>query len=120
MKDIEGIPEGWKLVRIGAVHKNEYYLDHNGDPCKRIGGQSDCANCPIIEKEHKEPELLYGSNGSGWYADSSKLWKSIRNLDLKQRGPSGEMYDVMATSWSYDKTERLYLGHWNDGVRGDA
>ena len=118
MKDIEGIPDGWGIKRIGTPEVGDYFINTYGDPVEQLikGGKVHT----IIEKEHKEPELLYGSNESGWYADRSKLWKSIRNLDLKQRGPSGEMYDVMAASWSYDKTERLWLGHWNDGVRGDA
>ena len=119
MKDIEGIPEGWKLVRIGAVHKNEYYLDHNGDPCKRIGGQSDCVNCPIIEKEHKEPELV-------WML--SMLRKPVAAINEEDRAVKKLNGTSILEDVTYDRIltidgdgeEWMYLGHWNDGVRGDA
>ena len=38
MSKIEGIPEGWELVRIGCPRKREFYLDFQGQPKRRQNG----------------------------------------------------------------------------------
>jgi hypothetical protein len=32
MEHIEGIPEGWELVRIGKIQKSEWFLGYSGNP----------------------------------------------------------------------------------------
>ena len=67
---VDGIPNGWRLVRVGRVHHGETRIDSNGNPLKWLGGEpSKSKNLVIIEmikdsKQYREPELSDLSNGS--------------------------------------------------------
>lgn len=66
---IEGIPNEWRLVRVGRVHHGETRIDFNGNPLKWLGGEpSKSKNLVIIEmikdsKQYREPELSDLANG---------------------------------------------------------
>lgn len=51
---IEGIPDGWELVRVGNVRHGEFHLDGNGHPVKwNSAVTSEYANYAIIRKIEK-------------------------------------------------------------------
>ena len=47
---IDGVPEGWRLVRIGAAMRNEWIIHKLGDPIQVIDNTSSSRNYCIIEK----------------------------------------------------------------------
>ena len=49
---IEGIPEGWELVRIGAPYKGEWYVGSMGQP-HQSSSSNGSSNYPIICKIEK-------------------------------------------------------------------
>lgn len=66
---IKGIPNGWRLVRVGRVHNGETRIDSNGNPLKWLDVEpSQSKNRVIIEpvkdsKQYREPELSDLANG---------------------------------------------------------
>lgn len=48
---IEGIPDGWELVRIGKLLPSDWFINHLGEPKQNM---SDCAtngvNYPVIRR----------------------------------------------------------------------
>lgn len=66
---VDGIPNGWKLVRVGRVCHGETYVDKQGNPLKWLGSvQGESKNLVIIEmikdsKKYREPELSDLANG---------------------------------------------------------
>ena len=56
---IEGVPEGWRLVRIGKPKAGEYYIEINGEACeaKLITPTVLQWVFPIVEKIIKYREL---------------------------------------------------------------
>lgn len=66
---VEGIPNGWRLVRVGRVCHGETYVDKHGNPLKWLGSvQGESKNLVIIEmikdsKKYREPELSDLANG---------------------------------------------------------
>lgn len=48
-KKIEGIPEGWRIVRVGTAHDGEYIVDMFGSPVREVGTATR-KNHVIIEK----------------------------------------------------------------------
>lgn len=51
---IEGIPEGWQLVRIGKVKPGEIRVDSEGKPAEWNSVESISANYVVIRKKDKQ------------------------------------------------------------------
>ena len=48
---IEGVPEGWELVRIGGPAKDDWFIGENGKPLQALFS---CGRaCPVIRKVEK-------------------------------------------------------------------
>lgn len=66
---VEGIPNGYRLVRVGRICHGETWIDSNGNPLKWSGFEpSKLKNYVIIEpikdsKQYREPELSDLANG---------------------------------------------------------
>lgn len=66
---VEGIPNGWRLVRVGRVCYGETRIDSNGNPLKWTGvDPSQSRNLVIIEmikdtKQYRQPDLSDLVNG---------------------------------------------------------
>lgn len=56
MKNVEGIPEGWELVRIGVVSVGEWFVDGLGKPS--ICCETTIGGCAII-KQIEPPKPTY-------------------------------------------------------------
>ena len=117
MKDIEGIPEGWDIKRIGTPEVGDYFINTYGDPVEQLikGGKVHT----IIEKEHKEPELVW------MLSTRRKPVAAVNEEDRAVKKLNGTSiledvtYDRILTI-DGDGEEWMYLGHWNDGVSEDA
>jgi hypothetical protein len=54
MMQVEGIPEGWELVRIGCPSKGEFFVDSDGRPLECKGYcQTGMNNHAIVRKIEK-------------------------------------------------------------------
>ena len=51
---IEGIPEGWQLVRIGKVKPGEIRVDSEGNPAEWNSVESTSVNYVVIRKKDKQ------------------------------------------------------------------
>ena len=51
--EIEGIPKGWQLVRIGKVKPGEVRVAADGKPAEWNSVESDSANYVVIRKKDK-------------------------------------------------------------------
>lgn len=52
---IEGIPEGWELVRVGRVNRGEFFLNDSSIPEEwDFSLESNCGNYIIIRKIEKK------------------------------------------------------------------
>lgn len=62
---IEGIPDGWELVRIGSVRHGEYYLDPKGHPVMWTSAvTSHQTNYVIIRKIEKPKQYRPFANAA--------------------------------------------------------
>jgi hypothetical protein len=125
--NIEGIPEGYELVRVGKAKDDDLVIDANGKVVragKAVRAFAFNSVYPIIRKIHNETELCYEmSHESGQWL-SVKTDEYIEITPLKKLGQvlakvsfQGKKYDLILCRvavidhWS----QWVYLGHWNDG-----
>jgi hypothetical protein len=60
---IEGIPEGYEVVRIGTPLKGEWFILHNGKIMQSSGSQTD-KNYPILRKVERPKQYRPFANGA--------------------------------------------------------
>lgn len=62
---VEGIPEGWELVRVGKVKQGEFYVDTPGTPYKHVEStESHSANYVVIRKIEKPKQFRPFANAA--------------------------------------------------------
>ena len=62
---IEGIPEGWELVRVGSIRRKEFYLNTRGIPIAYENcNESTSCNHVIIRKIPKQPQYRPFANAA--------------------------------------------------------
>lgn len=83
--EVEGIPEGWELVRIGSVKPGEIRVDENGKPAEWSSSfESISANCVIIRKIEKPKQYRQFANA----AEADSMWSAV--LTFKNPAPELE------------------------------
>lgn len=78
---IEGVPEGWEIVRIGQAKRHEFYLDGCGEPraCRWDGETA--MGCAIVRKiEPPKPTYV------PWTFDTCPLGLVVKNKAATERG----------------------------------
>lgn len=74
---IEGVPEGWELVRIGFVEAGEHYISFSGGLSHNSGLGTLIDVHPIIRKVEPACSWPHGVFADGWIAedsDGSQAW----------------------------------------------
>lgn len=63
---IEGVPEGWRLVRIGKPKAGEYYIENHGEACEAKPTTPTVLHWvfPIIEKIEKPKQYRHFANAA--------------------------------------------------------
>ena len=61
---VEGIPDGWKLVRVGKVKPGEVRVAADGTPAEWNSVESDSANYVIIRKIEKPKQFRPFANAA--------------------------------------------------------
>lgn len=71
---VEGIPDGWELVRVGKVKQGEFYVDNSGAPYKHVEStESHSANYVIIRKIEKLKRYRPFANA----AEADSMWNAV-------------------------------------------
>ena len=91
---IEGIPNGWELVRIGSVRHGEFHLDGKGHPVKwNSAVTSEYANYAIIRKIEKPKKYRPFANA----AEAEPFWdKKLRMKEWRAEEPGKAMFRINA------------------------
>ena len=108
---IEGIPEGWELVRVGCPTNGEFYLGMNGQPiiCNLVF--HGCAYI-IIRKIPKPKQYRPFANGAEFKPHRDRWWMfgdDIRN----HRRPPQDYDDRLYGSWEWE--EMFECATFDDG-----
>ena len=100
---IEGIPEGWELVRIGRPICGEFRVDAIGKPIAVTDNQICAMDCPIIRKIEKPKKYRPFANAAEfepfrdrWVKHPSEPDKRFAPADYNNEGVwgvGGRMYD---------------------------
>lgn len=100
---IEGIPDGWELVRIGKLLPSEWFINHLGEPKQNM---SDCAtngaNYPIIRRIPPPLNIPPRVFADGWIFGQSTgpvLWSREKPQFVNGEG------------WNIDTATFLPIGH---------
>ena len=65
---IEGIPEGWQLVRVGKIKPGEVRVAADGKPAEWNSVESDSANYVVIRKIEKPKQFRPFANAAEFLA----------------------------------------------------
>lgn len=74
---VEGIPEGWELVRVGKVKPGEFRVAADGTPAEWNSVESDSANYVVIRKIEKPKQFRPFANAAEYTPNWGKPvdWK---------------------------------------------
>lgn len=112
---IEGIPEGWRLVRIGKPKAGEYYIENHGEACEAKPTTPTVLHWvfPIIEKIEKPKQYRPFANA----AEAEALLGQVLRLKVNHEhkfvliGISSHGVRIGLSLWSlqqaFDRFERL-------------
>ena len=100
MNNIEGIPEGWELVRFGVPKSGEVVLGPNGEPLE--------VNCdgvtvwPIIRKIKKPKQYRAFANAAEFKPHRDRWWMFKADTRNHCRPPEG-YHDDLYGSWEWEE-----------------
>jgi hypothetical protein len=110
---IEGIPDGWELVRIGTPLMGEFKLNFKGEAIKSFGCEKN-ANIPIIRKIEKPKRYRPFANAQE-FTPYKNLWAEVVN-ENDNYWVKGERVRCVA----YCDSGATYEGHsldWEDAFK---
>jgi hypothetical protein len=103
---IEGVPDGWELVRIGTPERGEHYLDGVGGIVESEIEDHPKVSWPIIREVGPVCTWQHGVFADGWIAedqDGSQIWFAVK--PLSEGGSSGcdwnNWNNVEDTAWIF-------------------
>jgi len=86
---IDGIPEGWELVRIGEAEVDEWYIDWGGKPQHRV--ERTIGGCAIVKRI--EPTYRPFANAAEFMPHRDRWVKSKLDLSSHNRVGRVVQYD---------------------------
>jgi hypothetical protein len=73
---IEGIPDGYELVRIGQLHTGERFVESNGKVVVWDAGYTTTSmNCVVVRKVEKPKQYRPFANAEEFKPHRNKWWK---------------------------------------------
>ena len=116
---IEGIPDGWELVRVGNVRHGEFHLDGNGHPVKwNSAVTSEYANYAIIRKIEKPKQFRPFASAAEFEPFRDRWIQRSGKHDTPETIPAG-CFKVTAYNdhhyWTVDGSYTSYEQAFNDG-----
>jgi hypothetical protein len=73
MNKIEGIPDGWELVRIGVPLRGEFKINYKGEAIESFGNEID-VNYPIVRKIEQPKHYRPFANAEEFKPYRDKWW----------------------------------------------
>ena len=116
---IEGIPEGWELVRVGKVKRGEFIVDNSGRACEYDGfHESQSSNYVIIRKIEKPKQYRPFANAAEFEPHRDKWIKRGSKHDTEATRPEG-CFRVAAYNdhhyWTAEGICTPYMQAFDDG-----
>ncbi len=113
-RKIEGVPDGWRLVRIGKPKAGEYYIEINGEACeaKLITPTVLQWVFPIIEKIEQPKLYRPFANANEFESHREKWWRFKEDNYNLCRPPAS--YDDRKY-WNWDWKEMFEDAVFADG-----
>ena len=112
MSSIEGIPEGWELVRVGKAMMGEHWLNDDGLIMKwDHAHRSAASNYPIVRKIEKPKQYRPFANAAEFephrdrwwrYSDSEDSEHLIPPSSYSKIGPSGSNWQQAFEGRQFD------------------
>jgi len=89
-EQIEGVPEGWRLVRIGKPKAGEYYIEINGEACeaKLITPTVLQWVFAIIEKIEQPRQYRPFANAAEFEPHRDRWWRYMDDNQTVSRPPA--------------------------------
>ena len=107
---IPGVPEGWRLVRIGKPKAGEYYIEINGEACeaKLITPTVLQWVFPIIEKIEQPKQYRPFANAKEFAPHRDRWWrfKDKINESVRTTSYSDRFHNVHA--WDESLEEKVF------------
>jgi hypothetical protein len=69
--NVPGVPEGWKLVRVGKPNVGDWFIDGIDDP-RQARDHDHCYGCAIIRKIEKPAKYRRFTNGADFMANKGQ------------------------------------------------
>ena len=106
-EQIEGVPDGWRLVRIGKPKSGEYYIEINGEACeaKLITPTVLKWVFPIIEKIEQPKKYRPFANAKEFEPHRDRWWRFKEGINESFRtiSYSDRFHNVQAWDKSLDE-----------------
>ena len=96
MSNIEGIPEGWELVRVGKVLAGEFFINSDGRAHEALS-VVDFHGCAVIRKIPKPKQYRAFANAAEYVANRREGFAVDWNLKDSRPG----FYAVVAANSSF-------------------
>lgn len=108
-KQIEGVPEGWRLVRIGVPRPGvDWVINHEQSPtvCAVV---TLCENWPIIEKIEQPKQYRPFANAAEFEPHRDKWWR-YKEDHLSVKRPPTQYSDTAhhGYDWDYGFTRKEF------------
>lgn len=87
---VEGIPDGWELVRVGKCYPGEVRVDSEGKPAEWLQPPSMSANYVIIRKKDKQYRPFANEKEAEPFWDAKLRYKE----SVKSKEPGKAMFRV--------------------------
>ena len=86
MSSIEGIPEGWELVRVGKVLAGEFFINSDGRAHEALSAL-DFHGCAIIRKIEKPKQYRAFANAAEFKPHRDRWWMLKSDERNQRRSP---------------------------------
>jgi hypothetical protein len=91
---IEGVPEGWELVRIGTPALGDYFIDIDGKPYSSLN-HSRTSKLPIIRKIEKPERYRPFANAEEFKPFFEKLIRVVETVNKELFLDADDVGDLM-------------------------
>ena len=100
MSDIEGIPEGWELVRVGKPKTGEFFIDGLSHPHQAMDDRH-FHGCAIIRKIPKPKQYRPFANAAEYKPHRDRWWRYSDSEDSGHVQPPAAYSDIgpMGSNW---------------------
>ena len=101
MSSIEGIPDGWELVRVGKPKTGEFFIDGLSCPHQAMDDEH-FHGCAIIRKIEKPKQYRAFENAAEFKPYRDRWWM-FKDDARNHRRPPQDHDDCLYGSWEWEE-----------------